>query len=112
MIGRYGLFRSAELASEMGFPAFSIESFALSDEPDVQIYRTCSDIRVVSDSIVPAASVSVHYLSTEPELSEKSFSVRELIQIKALLLDKNKRFDLHAFLETKGVNISDERLDD
>ncbi len=110
LMGRYGLFRSAELAEELGFPMFSIDSFTLFDEPDVQIYTTCSDIRVVSNSMVPAALLYVYY--QDPERTDNLstvFSVAKLLQMRSLLLDENQKFNLYAFLESKGVQITDER---
>ncbi len=109
LVGRYGLFRSAELAQEMGFPAFTVSSFTLDDEPDVQIFETCSDIRVVSNSSVPAASVSVRYLFDNANSSPEIFSVQELIGMKPVLLDDDKDFDLQGYLQSRGVEIIDER---
>ncbi len=109
MMGRYGLFRSAELAFEMGFSAFTIESLTLFDEPDVQIYRSCSDIRVVSNSVVPAATLLVRYLPVTPSDGSGVFSTRELMGMKELLLDEDKAFNLNAFLESHRVPLLDER---
>lgn len=109
LMGRYGLYRTAELAMEMGFPAFSIESLVLMDEPDVQIYQTCSDIRVVSNSVVPAATVLVRYLPKAPADTSTVFSAQELMGMKHTLLDEDQEFNLYAFLESHGVTLVDER---
>lgn len=109
MMGRYSLFRSAELALELGFPAFSIESLALLDEPDVQIYETCSDIRVISNSAVPAATLLVQYLPELPLKGSGVFSTQELMGMKELLLDEDKEFNLGNFLQSHGVPLLDER---
>ncbi len=94
---------------EMGSPAFSVESFTLIDEPDVHIFKTCSDIRVVSNSVVPAASLSVHYVAMDSGRFTGLFSVEELMEMKQLLLDKEQAFDLHTYLAARGVVIMDER---
>lgn len=109
MMGRYSLFRSAELALEMGFPTFIIESLTLLDEPDVQIYRTCSDIRVISSSVVPAATLLVRYLPVPLSNASGVFSTQELMGMKERLLNEDNAFNLSTFLKSRGVPLLDER---
>jgi hypothetical protein len=109
LMGSYGLYRTAELALEMGFSAFAIESLKVLDEPDVQIYKTCSDIRVVSNSVVPAATLLVRYLPETPAHTPGIISAKELIQMKQVLLDEDQDFNLAAFLKSHGVPLLDER---
>ncbi len=106
MLGRYSLVRSAELAREMGFPFFTIESFSLGDEPEIRILRTCSDIRVTSDSVVSAALVTVHYLPETEKSSTAVFLVDTIIKMRPLLLDENKAFDLITFLNSRQVEVT------
>ncbi len=107
ILGRYSLVRSAELAREMGFSFFSIESFSLGDEPEIRILKTCSDIRVTSDSVVSAALVTVQYLANnEPRSPTVVFSVDKIMQMRPLLLDENKAFDLIAFLDSRQVQVT------
>ncbi len=106
MLGRYSLVRSAELASEMGFLFFSIESFSLGDEPEIRILKTCSDIRVTSDSVVSAALVTVQYLTVNENTSPAVvFSVKKIMAMRSLLLDESKAFDLIAFLGSRQVEV-------
>jgi len=105
-VGRYALFRSAELAEEMGFPFFVIESMTLFDEPEVRILKSCSDIRVLSDTTVPASSVSVRYLRGEDGQQLGLFSTQQVRKMAPLLLEEDHHFTLSSFLEERGVRLS------
>jgi len=106
MLGRYSLVRSAELAREMGFPFFIIESFSLGDEPEIRILRTCSDIRVTSDSVVSAALVTIYYLTETEKSSAAVFSVDTILEMRSLLLDESKEFGLIPFLSSRQVEVT------
>ena len=105
-VGKYALFRSAELADEMGFPFFIIESMSLFDEPEVRIVETCSGIRVLSDTTVPASSVSVHYLREQGEQPFGFFSTQEIREMKPVLLEKKQPFSLSGYLQERGVRLT------
>ncbi len=105
-VGKYVLFRSAELAEEMGFPFFVIESMTLFDEPEIRIVKTCSEIRVLSDTTVPASSVSVRYLGREDGQGPGLFSTQQVRKMAFLLLEDDQHFPLSSFLEERGVQLS------
>ena len=105
-VAKYALFRSAELAEEMGFPFFIIESMTLFDEPNVQIFETCSEIRILSDATVPASNISVRYLM-ETEEQQGVFAAAQITKMASLLLEDKGPFPLSSFLEQRGVIISD-----
>ena len=106
MLGRYSLVRSAELAREMGFPFFIIESFSLGDEPEIRILKTCSDIRITSDSVVSAALLTVQYLTETEQSATTVFSVDTILKMKPLLLDESKAFALIPFLRSRRVIVT------
>jgi len=106
-IGKYALFRSAELAEEMGFPFFIVESMTLFDEPEIRIFETCSDIRILSDTTVPASSVSVRYVMVEEEGEQAGFfSTQQIREMAPLLLEDEQHVTLSSFLEERGVQLS------
>jgi hypothetical protein len=105
-VGKYALFRSAELAEEMGFPFFVIESMSLFDEPEIRIVKTCSDIRVLSDTTVPASSVSVQYLTGEDRQQPGLISTKQIRKMAPILLEEDQHFTLSSFLEERGVKLS------
>jgi len=105
-VGKYALFRSAELAEEMGFPFFVIESISLFDEPEIRIFETCSEIKVLSDSTVPASSVSVHYLMVKDGRQEGLFSTQQIRDMASLLLEDDQDFTLSSFLQEQGVKLT------
>lgn len=107
MLGRYSLVRSAELAREMDFSFFIVESFSLGDEPEIRILKTCSDIRVTSDSVVSAALVTVQYLTeNETQSPDVVFSVDKIMKMRPLLLDESKAFDLITFLGSRQIEVT------
>ena len=105
-VGKYALFRSAELAEEMGFPFFVVESMTIFDEPEIRIFETCSEIRILSDTTVPASSVSVHYLMSNDGQHSGLSSTQQIRKMAPLLLGEDQHFTLSSFLEERGVKIT------
>ncbi len=90
----------------MGFPFFVIESMSLFDEPEIRIVKTCSDIRVLSDTTVPASSVSVQYLTGKDRQQPGLISTKQIRKMAPILLEEDQHFTLSSFLEERGVKLS------